>query len=186
MIIGISGPISAGTDSLAKFLIEKGFVWYAYSDVLREEMTQQGVPLERMNIIAFADAWRKKEGTGVLSKRILSKTKAGENYVVGNIRNPGEVEELRKATKDFVLIHVDAPLRMRFERAKQRNRERDPQTFEEFKKLDEIDLGIGQHSHGQQHAAVFTMADYRIVNDGTLDELKSKAEALLKKIIAKA
>ena len=186
MIIGVTGPIAAGTDSFANFLIEKGFLWFSYSDVLREEMIKQGIPLERMNIISFANSWRKKEGTGVLSKKIISKMHKGKNYVIGNIRNPGEVEELRKSGERVILVHVDAPLEKRFERARRRNRERDPQTFEDFKKLDTIDLGVGQQEYGQQHAAVFKMADYKIMNDGSIEDLRNRVYALLSGLGAKA
>lgn len=180
--MGVTGPIGAGTDTFAQFLIEKGFVWMSYSDVLRQEMKKEGIPLERYNIIAFANDLRREHGLGVISQRILGRMEDGRHYVIGNIRNPGEVEVLRNSGEEFVLVHIDAPLETRFERAKQRNREQDPRTLEEFRTLDAIDRGIGQESHGQQHEAVFELADRKIVNDDSFESLREKAELLVQEL----
>ena len=179
MIIGLSGPYCAGTDTVGKILVEKGFVWFSYSDILREEARKRGIELTRRNLQDLGDELRLKQGLGVLSKILIEKMEDGKNYVVGNIRNPGEVEELRKC-KDFILVNVDAPKELRFERMLQRGREKDAKTFSDFLRSEERDFGIGQGKHGQQHAAVFEMADTKIINDGTVEELREKVERILK------
>lgn len=181
MLVGVTGPIASGTDSFGKILVEKGFIWFSYSDLLREEMRKKGIELTRKNLQDYGDFIRKKNGEGVLSKILISKMENGKNYVVGNIRNPGEVDELRKIS-DFVLVLINVPINIRFNRAVKRKRENEPIIFEEFKKLDEKDLGINQPKHGQQHGAVFKMVDKIIVNDGSLEELRRKTERFLEKL----
>ncbi len=182
MIIGVTGPICSGTTTFMDFLKDKGFQDFSYSDVLRDMMKEQGIPLERINIINFANELRMKQGSGVLSKILLSKMKDG-NYVVGNIRNPGEVEVFKNSEKKFSLVKIDAPVETRFERAKARNRENEPaNNFEEFKKLDDLDHGKGQDESGQQHGKVFDMADYVLVNDSRQEEFKKNINGFLEPI----
>src|SRR3989344_5050279 len=116
MIIGVTGPLCAGTDTFGEILRkEKGFIWFSYSDILREELKKRNVEITRKNLQDIGDELRKKEGLGVLSKIIIEKIDNGFNYVIGNIRNPGEVEILReKFGKDFVLVRIDADVELRF------------------------------------------------------------------------
>ena len=186
MILGITGPLCAGTDTLAEILKKQhGFTFFSYSDILREEAKKRNIELTRKNLQDLGDELRKAEGRGVLSKRIIEKIELAPNadYAIGNIRNPGEVEELRKKFgKNFILIKIDAPQKIRFQRLSQRRREKDPQTFEEFLKVEERDLGINQGEHGQQHAAVFALADKTITNDSTIEELARKVSFLIQNI----
>lgn len=181
MIIGVTGTICAGIDSFGRILEEKGFKWFSYSDVIKEEAMKRGVFPTRELLQDLGDELRKNEGLGVLSKRILEKMEPSKNYVIGNIRNPGEVEELKKR-KDFVLVMLDAPVELRFERLLGRARPGDPSSFEEFKKVEQRDFGIEQEDHGQQHFAVFKMAEKIIMNDSTENELRKKVEKLLEEL----
>ena len=178
MIIGVTGPICAGIDNFMNFFVEKGFTHFSYSDILRGELRRRGEEITRKNLQDIGDELREKYGKGILSKRMIEKMEPGKNYVVGNIRNPGEVEEFRKLG-DFILLLIDSPFDVRFKRAVKRNRENEPLDLEGFKKMEERDLGIKQEEYGQQHGAVFKMADKTIVNDGSLEELREKVEELL-------
>jgi len=181
MIIGVTGPLCAGTDTFGDILKkEKGFSWFSYSDVLRGELTKMGTEITRKNLQDVGDEMRKKEGLGVLSKRIIEKIVDGENCVIGNIRNPGEVKVLRERFgEDFFLVRIDADLKIRFERLLKRRREKDPETFEEFKRVEERDFGVHEEDYGQQHAAVFPLADFSLSNDGSFEEFKLRVESLL-------
>ena len=178
MIIGVTGPICSGIDSFGKILQEKGFKWISYSDILKEEAKKRKMDITRTNLQDLGDELRKKEGHGVLSKRIIEKMIAGEDYVVGNIRNPGEVEELRKLG-DFVLVKLDAAQEIRFGRLMARGREGDPKNFADFMKIESRDLGISQKPHGQQHNAVFEMAEKVISNEGSEERLSREVDKML-------
>lgn len=181
MIIGVTGAICSGVDSFGKILQEKGFRWFSYSDILREEAGKRKIDISRGVMQDLGDELRKRHGSGVLSMKIIEKMNAGEDYVVGNIRNPGEVEELKKLG-DFILVKLDASAKVRFGRMKSRGRVGDPQTLEEFEKVEARDLGKGQEKHGQQHAIVFEMAKKVVENNHGDVELREKVEELLKEL----
>lgn len=181
MIIGVTGPLCAGTDTFGEILKkENEFGWLSYSDVLRKEMRKMKFKITRKNLQDFGDKLRKEEGTGVLSKRIIEMMDDGKDYVVGNIRNPGEVDVLRKRFGDkFTLVKIDAPVELRFERLMKRRREKDPESFEEFKKVEERDIGLDEEDFGQKHGAVFDMADFILVNDGSFEEFRERVKDFL-------
>lgn len=184
MIIGVTGPLCSGIDTFADILKkEHGFIWFSYSDILREEARKKGVELTRTNLQDLGDELRRSEGLGVLSKRIIEKLLPGKNYVCGNLRNPGEFEVMKNSLgNDFILIKIEAPQKVRFERLLKRRREKDPSNFEDFVKMEERDLGIGQADYGQQHAAVFPLAEKTIVNDSTVEDLAKKARELVREL----
>jgi dephospho-CoA kinase len=105
--------------------------------------------------------------------------------IIDGIRNPGEVEYLKKKFgKNFVLIAVDAPKELRFKRLLERKKEGDPKTFEEFNEIDETDNGKNQPEYGQRVGECLKLADYLIINDGSLDELNKKLEKISKLILS--
>ena len=117
-----------------------------------------------------------------MARRIIDKFEKGKNYVLTGFRNPGEIRVLEDLDNIFVVM-IDAPLKLRFERAlKGGEKESNIRTFKEFKKMEERDFGINQPEYGQQNAALFKMADKVIVNDGSFEELKEKVGELLKEL----
>ena len=134
MIIGLTGKNGAGKGVGADFLKELGYQYYSLSDVIREEMTKKKIAITRENLIKFANEMRTTYGPSILAEKILAKLDPDKNYVVDSVRNPFEVETLRKR-KDFHLIVIEADPKARFERIKARAREKDPITYEDFLKI---------------------------------------------------
>lgn len=183
MILGLSGSIGSGKDTVCDFLVEKGFVKFVFSDVIREELKKEGVQATRENLVKKGNELREKFGRNFIAQELVRRIKesGNENAVVSGVRNLGELEELRKQ-EEFYLIVTDAPLKERFERIASRREARDTVNFEEFKKKDEIDKGFGEKETGQQVGKVMQQADFTIINDKSLQELFEGTEKVLKKI----
>lgn len=184
MIIGLTGRIASGKGEIAEFLKEKGFEYYTISQAVREEASKIKIPITRESLQDVGDLIRKYEGTGGWIKRIIQKINLSKNQVIDGIRNPGEIEELKK-TENFVLISVNAAQKIRFERVLNRDKPSDPKDWEGFVKIDERDFEDKSNPNGQQVGKCMNMADYKLENNGTLDELKSKIEELYEKYLAK-
>ena len=182
MIIGLTGMPGSGSNSVGDFLVEeKGFIWLSYSDILREELQKEGKEITRKAMQDLGNEIRERYGAGELSKRLINKMESGKNYVVGTIRNPAEIEELRKSN-DFVMVHVFADRKLRFERVIKRDRESDPKNWEEFLALENKDGGVGQKESGLRIRDCIKMCDHTIVNESTLEELRKRVDELLKTI----
>ena len=177
MIIGLTSFIGAGKTSICDYLVKKGFVFYSLSDIIREELKAKGKEITRENLQATGNELRKEHGNSVLADKTLEKIEEGKNYIIDSIRNPAEIEALRKR-KDFTLMFVDAPIKMRFDRIMDRKREKDPITFEDFKKVEEKELESSD-SASQQLVKCRDMADFIIHNDSSFEELHKKIDELL-------
>lgn len=177
MIIGLTGENCSGKGTLAEYLSKRGFYYLSLSDVIREELAADGKEIIRENLIKKGNELREKFGPGILAKKVLLKVKGDRNYVIDSIRNPGEVNELRKK-KGFFLIYVTAPPEKRFERMKARTREGDPRTFDAFMKIENVEarnLGMTK----QQLLKTFEMADKKISNDSDLLGFYERIDVLL-------
>ena len=179
MIIGLTGRIAAGKEVISRFFIKKGFEHQFISKELREELKKRGVETSRANLQDLGDELRAKEGIGFLAKRMIGKLGKG-NFIIDGIRNPGEVKEFRKE-KDFVLIVIDAPQKIRYNRSIDRAKTSDAKTWEEFLEMDKRDFGEEIES-GQQVGKCMEMGDFKIYNDSDLDTLNNKINEIYQKI----
>jgi len=170
----MTGPNAAGKGEVSGILAEHGFVTHSLSDVVREEAAARGLPPEREHLIQVGTRLRREGGAGVLAQRLLPRI--GTRDVVDSIRNPAEVAVLR-GVPGFVLVGIQAPPRLRFERSRLRARGGDPETFDAFLARERQENS--SDPAGQQLAATFALADHVIPNDGDLEALRSRVEELL-------
>lgn len=181
MIIGITGTDGAGKGELVNFLVQKyGFVHFSSRALLIEEIEKKGLSATRDNMRITGNALREKKGAGVIVEIALEKifkTKI-EKAIVESIRSVKEVETLKEA--GGILLAVDAPLKIRYERISGRGGETDKVSFEEFVEQEEKELN-DKNPNGMQKAEVMKMADYTFLNDSSLEELHKKIEEWYRK-----
>jgi dephospho-CoA kinase len=84
----------------------------------------------------------------------------------------------------FVLLCVEAPLEVRFARERRRDREGAPLDLATFRTLEARENTTDPKA--QQLDATRALADERVVNDGTLEDLERRVEALLERLEAAA
>lgn len=177
MIVGLAGYPGSGKNTVAYYLVRKNFFHYSLSDILREELQQRGKEVTRKNLINLGNQLRKKHGSDVLAKRVLQKVIFGKNYVISSIANPEEIN-LFKKRNDFILIFVDAPLEIRQNRIKDREREKDPTKDDDIKKLDA--KHSSKSSYEIQIDKCKEMADIILKNGSTIDDLRKKVDKIIK------
>jgi len=178
MIIGLTGQNAAGKGTIADYLAKKSFYYYSLSDVIREEAKALGVEINRDNLIKIGNELRENSGNHVLAERIIQKIEKSKHYVIDSIRNTAEVNLLK--ANGCILLNVEALPEKRFERIRQRNRENDPKTFEEFMALE--DKENSNNKSGQQINLCQNLADHTIINNSTVEELYGNVGNLLIKI----
>src|SRR3989344_1701176 len=101
MIIGLTGKNAAGKGTVASYLQTKGFIYFSLSDILRDEAKERNIEATRENLISLGNELRKKFGSKYLAsktnEKILREKKDGnDDFVIDSIRNPSEIDELRK------------------------------------------------------------------------------------------
>lgn len=181
MIIGLTGRIASGKTEVAEFLKEKGFNYITISWIVREEAKKRNIEITRKNLQDLGNNIRKEEGAGGWTIRLLKTINANDDWIIDGIRNPGEVKELRKL-KDFILLSVNAPQEIRYQRVLSRNKESDPKDWKGFLEMDNRDFGE-KDPLGQQVGECMSLADFHIDNNSTLDDFHRRIYALYESII---
>lgn len=173
-LIGLTGTNAAGKGEVSLYLKTKGFAALSLSDVIREHLQKRGLDATRDNLIAAGNSLRRRYGADILARRVMKKVRG--NAVIDSIRNSREVAFFKRQP-GFVLAAVDAPVELRFERAKKRGRQESAATLEEFVAKERQEM-TGSRT-GQQLGRCLERADVTIINDGTLAELRRKVDQCL-------
>jgi dCMP deaminase len=177
MIIGLTGTNGAGKTVAADYLQSKGFAFHSLSDEIREELARQNREATREQLIDMGNRLRAEHGPAVLAERIKAKLRLEGNYVIDSIRNPYEVQALR-STRDFQLLHLDAPLDLRHERVRLRGGPRTPASRQEFVEQEQREMQ-SDNPASQQLQACHALADETLVNDGSIEEFQRKLDAVV-------
>lgn len=181
MIFGLVGKNASGKGSVAEILKRKGFHYDSLSDAIREELRGRGTAVTRETLIEMGNRLRKELGPGVLAERVYGRLDHNRNHVVDSFRNPAEVEVFRRR-KDFCLIHVTAPDRVRFERIRARAREADPLTFEEFLRIEAAENSSSETR--QRLDDTLALADVTVENSSTLEDLGREVSRIVAREMA--
>ena len=179
MIIGVSGPYAVGKGEVVSFLQGCSFSAWSLSDVIRKELARKGLKETRELMIETGTALREAEGPSALARRLMGFLEPNHNYVIDSIRHPAEVEAFRELASDFRLLWIDADEEIRFRRMRDRNRQGDPESLAELRRLEGSELASVDPA-GQQLLAVRELADHTIQNDGELDGLQGDVQGLLR------
>ncbi len=183
MIIGLTGLNGAGKGEVANFLKTRGFEYFSLSDEIREEILRRGREITREVLIEVGTDLRTRFGPGVLAERVAARLNHERNYVVDSIRNPAEVQVLRRL-EGFTLLAVEADQATRFERSRMRGREAAAATLEQFAREEAKELE-STNPASQQLLATLSMADMSISNNGSVADLQRNLEALLPRLMGR-
>ena len=176
MIIGLTGTFSAGKDTAAEYLErQKGFQHISTGDIIREHARARGLPVDRDTLIRLSNEIRAEKGPGIFGQEALARVTG--NAVVSGLRNVKEVEFLKSSGQPFLMIAIDAPAEMRWQRAIARRRLTDDVTLEKFRVQEEIEA---HNPYGQQIRDVIALAYVVIQNDGGPKDLYWKIEEALR------
>lgn len=176
IVIGIVGPIASGKSLASDYLKDRGFEYTSLGDRVREEAKKKNLPITREVLQNLGNELREKFGGAILAEMTTDLIKeSGGNLVIDSVRNPEEIEFLRK-NFNAKIIGIDASENLRLqwymERAKERNE--DTETIEAFYKANTKDLGVGENNLGQQVILCLNKADVIIINDGSKEKIIKK------------
>ncbi|MBN2112110.1 AAA family ATPase [Candidatus Woesearchaeota archaeon] len=178
-IIAITGMPGSGKKIIRQEIEKKGIPVFVMRHVVEDDLRAKGVEPTNTSLREYATKLRKEHGLDIVAKRSLEIVrKMGVHVVVlDGIRGDAEIHFLKSQPDiDFILIAAIASKETRFERLKQRGLEWDMKTKEEFEYREKKELGWGL-------GAAIELADYKIENEGTVEEFRKNIEKVLKKIL---
>ena len=173
-IIGLTGTNGSGKGAAAEYFMSNGYACYSLSDVIREELKKDGLEPTRDNLIRKGNELRVSGGADFLARRVMEKIEG--MAVIDSIRNPEEVRFL-KSKKNFILLAIDADVALRYERVKKRGRDESAASLQEF--VEKEDKEKTANPAQQQLHICLDMADFTVLNEGSLKDLYNKLEKFL-------
>ncbi len=175
MLIGLTGRNASGKSTLVDWFAAKGLRRVSCSDSIRSWLAEKGVEATREALIEGGREMRREGGPGILAEKLLESLE-GEEAVIDSIRTPAEVEALRYRD-DFVLIEVRADEDLRWQRLQRRGRSGDPSDRDTFVAQEKTEAEAEDEA-GQALDATASMADFQVLNDGTISDLVNRVEQL--------
>ncbi len=181
-VIAFVGLPLSGKTTASKVAEDMGIPVVCMGDVVREEAKRRNLPLTDDVLGKIASELREREGMDAIAKRCIPLIRErGRDVgvvVVDGVRGIAEVEAFKRAFDDFILIAIESPLELRFQRALKRKRSDDVKTIEELKERDERELSwnLGK---------ALEIADFTIENTGSLEDFKDKIRGILEELAKK-
>ena len=165
----------SGKSEAVKVVSKKSLV-VRMGDRVWEEVKKIDLELNEKNVGFIANSMREKYGNGIWAKRTIPHIKDSNLVIIDGIRCIEEIEEFKlEFGKDFVLIVIQASPNLRYQRIQSRKRKDDTLTFTQFQKRENRELGWWLNN-------TIKKADYTIINNGNVEDLKIKIEKLVDEI----
>jgi len=178
IIIGVIGTNASGKDTVAAYISKKiNFKVYELSRPLKEIAVERKIPLVRANLIELGTELSREYGEGYLATLLLKRV--NEKAVITGMREVKQLEIFTDNSDYFVLIAVDAKPELRFARSKLRNGIKEGDNLEDFI---EIELKENSGYHTQRLFECMKLADYKVTNNGSLEELYKQVDNIIGKL----
>jgi len=179
IILGISGEIASGKDTVGKYIAEKyGALSLRFSQPLRDMLDRLHLEQNRENMARLSLYLRKAFGEDIFSKVILSEAKKSQSglVVVDGIRRSPDILHLENE-KHFYFVYVETSSEARYERLIQRHQNTDDttKTTAQFEKDALLETET-------QVRDLKERADFVINNNGTLEELYAQIDQIVEKL----
>lgn len=176
LIIGLVGQAGCGKGTVADYLQKEfGAGYVRFSAILGTILDALAIEKSREDFIRISEAVREAFGEDVLSHAVARKALLSDKeiVIVDGIRRLEDIVALEPLPQ-FVLLAIDAPAELRFERMKKRGEKstESNMTWEQFQKEESAPTEMTIPS-------VMTRAKVTLDNAGNQEELIEKVKAFM-------
>ncbi|KXB02720.1 hypothetical protein AKJ45_00065 [candidate division MSBL1 archaeon SCGC-AAA261F19] len=180
-VIGVVGLPASGKTSVVKAMVDLGASRIRMGSIIWKEAKRRGLKINEKNVGKIANELRNRGGLDVIAKRCIpiarGEGRESKVVVIDGIRGSQEVKAFKEAFDDyFYLVSVDASEKTRFSRIKARGRKDDSSDWEAFQRKNRRELKWGLEE-------AMKLADFSIVNEGTLEDLRAQATEIFEKVV---
>ena len=177
-VVSIVGMAGSGKSEVAKIFEENGFFRIRFGDITDEEVKKRGLELNEENERCIRESLRKEHGMATYAKMNLSRIDlALENsdVVIDGLYSWEEYTFLRAHYGDgFYVVAVWASPKTRYARLSDRLDRR--LTLEEAANRDRAEV------ENINKSGPIAMADFTIINESSLKELKKEVKGVISKL----
>jgi len=182
-LIAVVGMAGSGKTEAAQYLQKKGFIYVRFGQITLDEVMKRGWEVNEKNERRVREEMRQKHGMAAYAILNLPKFQQGlkKSHVVGDdLMSWEEYLFLQKEFgEDLIVLAIYASPKIRYQRLKGLKLDEKavhrPFSEKEAWSRDKAEI---ENLH---KAGPIAMADYTIINEGTVDELQQELERFLEK-----
>ncbi|MBW2971051.1 AAA family ATPase [Candidatus Woesearchaeota archaeon] len=186
-LVAIVGMTGSGKTEVAKIFQEHGYEKVRFGQAVLDEVMRRGLEVNEANERMVREQLREEHGMAAMAVLALPKIKKllnSSDVVIDNLMSWEEYTLLKKNFGEQVLvIAVYADPNTRYKRLVNRKLTKDdkkainrPTTLEESRSRDYSEI---ENLH---KAGPIAMADFTIVNDGAIEDLRANVERLIEEL----
>jgi dephospho-CoA kinase len=182
-LVGVVGENGAGKDTFTTFLTAAAAPLtvskHRFSDVLYGTLNSWGIETTRANLQNMAIIMDRQFGKGSLTRAAQARIRSDKSdiAVIEGVRWKTDVPMIR-SFKNSLLVYVTAKPKVRFERMRFRG-EKAGENSVSFKQFELEEKAATE----LQIPEIGSKADYKIENNGTLDEFRTGVEVFVNNFI---
>ncbi len=175
-IIALVGLAGSGKSSAVEYLTKKGFPKVYFGGVIYKAMEEAGIEPTWDNQQKFREEIRQREGKDFVIKRVIKNIRdlinAGQNKIVlDGLYTWSEYKILKhEFPGQVVVIAIVTPKHLRYQRMMKR--------LERPMQPREVDQRDWSEIENLEKGGPIAIADYFVINDGNLDQLHQKIDAV--------
>ncbi|HEX2621657.1 MAG TPA: AAA family ATPase [Phototrophicaceae bacterium] len=174
--LALVGMPGAGKTLCAKYLEDRGYFQFRFGGIIEDEVVRRGLPVIPDNERIVREEFRANEGMDSIAKRALPHLKTAleshTSIVIDGLYSFSEYKLLRKELgADMVVVAISCPRWLRYERLAARPIR--PLTQEQAEERD------WQEIEKLEKGGPIAIADFTLVNGGSVEELLASLDALM-------
>ena len=177
-VVSIVGMTGAGKSEVARVFEENGFIRIRFGDVTDEEIGKRGLELNEENERHIRELLRQQLGMSAYARLNLPRIDSALKYsdvVIDGLYSWEEYTFLKTCYReDFYVVAVWASPRTRYARLTSRLNRR--LTLEEAASRD------GAEIENINKGGPIAMADFTIINESSIENLKKEAERIISRL----
>jgi dephospho-CoA kinase len=190
-IIAIVGLCGAGKSEVADYFVKHGYAYLRFGQITLDEVKRRGLEPKEENERPIREEFRKQHGMAAFAILNLSKIdeflSQGKNVLADGLYSWSEYKELKKKYGDaLVVVAVYASPETRYARLEGRRTRYadDPKMKYRSFSREQAKARDAAEIENIEKGGPIAMADYTVVNEGTLDDLNQDLDQIAKDITA--
>ncbi len=174
---------------MADFFVDRGYSPVRFGQLTLDEVVRRGLPVTEANEKMIREGLRKEHGMAAFAilnlPHIEELRAAGEPILLDGLYSWSEYKLLKeKYGKDFFVIAVYAPPTIRYERLQHRASRHGDDTTHRHRSIAPADAQARDYAEIEniEKAGPIAMADFTIMNTGTLEDMNKQLADITKQI----
>ncbi len=190
-IVAVVGMCGAGKSEVAEQFVNAGYAYVRLGQITIDEIKNRGLEISEINERKIREELRAQHGMAAFAKLNTPKFEAnfamGKDVLADGLYSWSEYKMLKeKYGQHLIVVCVYAPPAVRYGRLENRHRQHTDDAEVKFRSLSREQAAERDYKEIEniEKGGPIAIADYTIVNTGTLDQLHQEAQKIIEQIIS--